>query len=116
MGKLKKLKKFVPPHDPLWTDGRASTEQALGIERTSLGHTLPMRRATNAQLLDLFWALLFLFPTSIPRKHNEECLHQLLQMGKLKKLKKFEKLKPYALQIDIQPKRLLAITSNDQRE
>ena len=38
MGKLKKLKKFVPPHDPLWTDGRASTEQALGINRTSLGH------------------------------------------------------------------------------
>ena len=32
-------------------------------------------------------------------------------MGKLKKLKKLEKLKPYALQIDIQPKRLLAITS-----
>ena len=40
-------------------------------------------------------------------------------MGKLKKLKKLEKLeklKPYALQIDVQPKRLLAITSNDRRE
>ena len=111
-----KLKKFVPPHDPLWTDGRASTEQALGINRTSLGHTLPIRRATNAQLLDLFWALSFLFPTSIQRKHNEECLHQLSQMGKLKNLKKLEKLKPYALQIDIQTKRLLAITSNDRRE
>ena len=34
-------------------------------------------------------------------------------MGKLKKL---EKLKLYALQIDIQPKRLLATTSNDRRE
>ena len=111
-----KLKKFVPPHDPLWTDGRASTEQALGINRTSLGHTLPIRRATNAQLLDLFWALLFLFPTSIQRKHYEEYLHQLSQMGKLKNLKKLEKLKPYALQIDIQTKRLLAITSNDRRE
>ena len=32
-------------------------------------------------------------------------------MGKLKNLKKLEKLKPYALQIDLQPKRLLAITS-----
>ena len=111
-----KLKKFVPPHDPLWTDGRASTEQALGINRTSLGHTLPIRRATNAQLLDLFWALLFLFPTSIQRKRKEECLHQLSPMEKFKNLKKLEKLKPYALQIDIQPKRLLAITSNDRRE
>ena len=37
-------------------------------------------------------------------------------MGNLKKLEKLEKLKPYALQIDIQPKRLLAITSNDRRE
>ena len=105
------------PYGP--TDGhplnnqRASTEQASGINRTSLGHTLPIRRATNAQLLDLFWALSFLFPTSIQRKHYEEYLHQLSQMGKLKKL---EKLKPYALQIDIQPKRLLAITSNDRRE
>ena len=113
MGKLKKLKKFVPPHDPLQTNGRASAEQALGINRTSLGHTLPTRRATNAQLLDSFWALSFLFPTSIQRKHYEEYLHQLSQMGKLKKL---EKLKPYALQIDIQPKRLLTITSNDRRE
>ena len=33
-------------------------------------------------------------------------------MGKLKKL---ENLKLYALQIDIQPKRPLAITSNDRR-
>ena len=108
------------PYGP--TDGhplnnqRASTEQASGINRTSLGHTLPIRRATNAQLLDLFWALSFLFPTSIQRKRNEECLHQLSQMGKLKNLKKLEKLKPYTLQIDIQPKRLLAITSNDRRE
>ena len=40
-------------------------------------------------------------------------------MGKLKnlkKLEKLEKLKPYAFQIDIQLKRLLAITSNDRRE
>ena len=37
-------------------------------------------------------------------------------MEKLKNLKKLEKLKPNALQIDIQPKRLLAITSNDRRE
>ena len=108
------------PYGP--TDGHplnkpwASAEQALGIDRTSLGHTLPMRRATHAQLLDLFWALSFLFPTSIQRKHHEECLHQLSQMGKLKNLKKLEKLKPYALQIDIQPKRLLAISSNDRRE
>ena len=55
-------------------------------------------------------------PLTIQRKRNEECLHQLSQMGKLKNLKKLEKLKPYALQIDIQPKRLLAITSNDRRE
>ena len=41
---------------------------------------------------------------------------QLTQMVKLKNLKKLEKLKPYALQIDLQPKRLLAITSNDRRE
>ena len=61
-------------------------------------------------------ALSFLFPTSIQRKHNEECLHQLSQMGKFENLKKLEKLKPYALQIDIQPKRLLAITYNDRRE
>ena len=32
-------------------------------------------------------------------------------MVKLKNLKKLEKLKPDALQIDLQPKRLLAITS-----
>ena len=37
-------------------------------------------------------------------------------MGKLENLKKLEKLKPNALQIDIQSKRLLAITSNDRRE
>ena len=37
-------------------------------------------------------------------------------MGKLKNLKKLEKLKPNALQIDLQPKRLLARTSNDRRE
>ena len=37
-------------------------------------------------------------------------------MVKLKNLKKLEKLKPYALQIDLQPKMLLAITSNDRRE
>ena len=37
-------------------------------------------------------------------------------MGKLKNLKKLEKLKPYALLIEIQPSRLLAITSNDRRE
>ena len=32
-------------------------------------------------------------------------------MEKLKDLKELEKLKPYALQLNIQPKRLLAITS-----
>ena len=40
---------------------------------------------------------------------------QLSQMGKLKNLKKLEKLKPNALQLNFQPKRLLAITSNDRR-
>ena len=40
-------------------------------------------------------------------------LTQLSQMGKLKNLKK---LKPYVLQLNLQPKRLLAITSNDRRE
>ena len=40
----------------------------------------------------------------------------MVKLKKLKKLEKLEKLKPYALQIDIQPKRLLAITSNDRRE
>ena len=40
----------------------------------------------------------------------------ILQMWKLKNLKKLEKLKPYALLLNIQPKRLLAITSNDRRE
>lgn len=37
-------------------------------------------------------------------------------MGKLKKLKKLEKLEPYALQLNLQLKRLLAITSNARRE
>ena len=37
-------------------------------------------------------------------------------MGKLKNLKKLEKLKPNALQLNFQRKRLLAITSNDRRE
>ena len=41
---------------------------------------------------------------------------QLSQMWKLKNLKKLEKLKPYALWLNIQQKRLLAITSNDRRE
>ena len=41
---------------------------------------------------------------------------QLSQMWKLKNLKKLEKLKPYALLLNIQQKRLLAITSNDRRE
>ena len=40
----------------------------------------------------------------------------ILQMWKLKNLKKLEKLKPYALLLNIQPKKLLAITSNDRRE
>ena len=48
--------------------------------------------------------------------HTIKLGSQLSQMGKLKNLKKFEKLKPYALQLNIQPKRLLAITSNDRRE
>ena len=38
---------------------------------------------------------------------------QLSQMWKLKNLKKLE---PYALLLNIQQKRLLAITSNDRRE
>ena len=37
-------------------------------------------------------------------------------MGKLKNLKELEKLTPYALQLNIQSKRLLATTSNDRRE
>ena len=37
-------------------------------------------------------------------------------MGKLKKLEKLEKLKPYALQLNLQLKRLLATTSNARRE
>ena len=41
---------------------------------------------------------------------------QLSQMWKLKNLKKLEKLKPYVLLLNIQQKRLLAITSNDRRE
>ena len=41
---------------------------------------------------------------------------QLSQMWKLKNLKKLEKLKPYALLLNIQQKRLLAITYNDRRE
>ena len=47
---------------------------------------------------------------------SENLITELSQMGKLKNLKKLEKLKPYALQLNIQPKRLLAITSNDRRE
>ena len=47
---------------------------------------------------------------------NLKKLTQLSQMGKLKNLKKLEKLKPYVLQLNLQPKRLLAITSNDRRE
>ena len=35
-------------------------------------------------------------------------------MGKLKNLKKLEKLKPYVLQLNLQPKRLLAITSTTE--
>ena len=40
----------------------------------------------------------------------------MVKLKKLKKLEKLEKLKPYALQLNIQPQRLLAITSNDRRE
>ena len=40
----------------------------------------------------------------------------MVKLKKLENLEKLEKLKPYALQIDLQPKRLLAITSNDRRE
>ena len=47
---------------------------------------------------------------------HDRCFTQLSQMGKLKNLKKLEKLKPYALQLNIQSKRLLAITSNDRRK
>ena len=34
----------------------------------------------------------------------------------MEKLKKLEKLEPYALQLNLQLKRLLAMTSNDRRE
>ena len=34
----------------------------------------------------------------------------------MEKLKKLEKLKPYALQLNLQLKRLLAMTSNARRE
>ena len=34
----------------------------------------------------------------------------------MEKLEKLEKLKPYALQLNLQLKRLLAITSNARRE
>ena len=34
----------------------------------------------------------------------------------MEKLKKLEKLKPYALQLNLQLKRLLAMTSNTRRE
>ena len=34
----------------------------------------------------------------------------------MEKLKKLEKLKPYALQLNLQLKKLLAITSNARRE
>ena len=37
-------------------------------------------------------------------------------MEKLEKLEKLKKLKPYALQLNLQLKRLLAITSNTRRE
>ena len=37
-------------------------------------------------------------------------------LKKLEKLEKFKKLKPYALQLNIQSKSLLALTSNDRRE
>ena len=40
----------------------------------------------------------------------------MVKLKKLKKLEKLKKLKPYALQLNIQPQRLLAITSNDRRE
>ena len=40
----------------------------------------------------------------------------MVKLKKLEKLEKLEKLKPYALQLNIQPQRLLVITSNDRRE
>ena len=43
--------------------------------------------------------------------HTIKLGSQLSQMGKLKNLKKLEKLKPYALQLNIQPKRLLVLTT-----
>ena len=43
-------------------------------------------------------------------------LSQMWKLKNLKNLKNLKKLKPYALLLNIQPKRLLAITSNDRRE
>ena len=43
-------------------------------------------------------------------------MFRLGKLKKLKKLKELKKLKPYALLLNIQQKRLLAITSNDRRE
>ena len=40
----------------------------------------------------------------------------LTQLSQMRKLKNLKKLKPYALLLNIQQKRLLAITSNDRRE
>ena len=36
-------------------------------------------------------------------------------IGEYKHFEKLKKLKPYALQLNLQPKRLLAITFNDRR-
>ena len=58
------------------------------------------------------------FENSIYSFYRNKFFTQLSQMGKLKnlkKLEKLEKLKPYALQLNLQPKRLLAIPFNDRR-
>ena len=51
---------------------------------------------------------------------NRQYIYSILilytQLSQMWNLKKLEKLKPYVLLLNIQQKRLLAITSNDRRE
>ena len=47
-----------PSNGHLGTKRRALGDQAMGIDRTSDGHLLPMRCAQSAQKSDDFWALL----------------------------------------------------------
>ena len=66
---------MVPPrplHVPLRTDGWASDEQALGIDRTSLGHTLPTQRATSAQTGSPLLGTILSFSNKLSKKHHED--------------------------------------------